>query len=126
MAFLKAIDTILSQIALVRWALVISLVLVIITNVVLFFQLKGGELQIANLKINLAQTTTSLELQNQKIQEMGAEADAQRAALQQATKKASQIALDNKKLLEKLGKIELKGTCDEKVKQTLGLINTSK
>ena len=123
---LQLIDNIIATIPIVRWGLVISLLGFIATSGVLYINMKRGDLQIALLKSDLAQTESAFKLQSERILELGRQADAQKKTAQQAVIKATRIAVENKKLQEELGKIQLKGTCDEKVKQTLGIITTNK
>lgn len=125
LAFLKILDDI-SSLTIVRWGMMLVIIALTTTLVIDSIKLKGRELQIANLKADSAKVTAVLSVQNEQIKALGATADAQKEAVQQAASRASQIAVENKRLVDQLGKITLKGTCDEKVVQTLNILNSAK
>ena len=111
---LKAID-LLSQNRIVRWALMVTIV--IITALLVYYRVQCIALESRNsgLKRQNAELDASLALQNAAIQNQGKEYDQLRKRLQESNAEAEKLS----KALKKREPITLTGNCEEMVSQVV-------
>ena len=123
MEILKLIDNLISSSAIVRWALLSSLLVTSTTVVVLYFSGKKKDLELVLLRTEVAKAADALYRQNARIRELGEQSRIQKKVMEQAVKSAEQLAIKTSKQLDDIKNIKLTGTCDEKVKQSLEALN---
>lgn len=126
MGFLQGIDFLIEKSVLVRWVLVGLVLALLITSSVQYVKIGIKNVKITNLESSKARVESLLQIQNDKVKFLGEETRAKEEVIKKANNKATKLALENKKQLGTIMKINLKGTCDEKVKQSFSLFSTSK
>ena len=114
----------LLDLKIVQWVLLALVIMQILSNV--WFGIKYNALRLDNalLKSTAADLGAAIHIQNTEILK-GTKAFAdQKDVMDGAIKEAGRIAKESKEILKGIKNITLKGTCDEKVKQSLDLINS--
>lgn len=121
LAALEIINQILN-IRLVQYFLLIAFVFFIIYTPIRIGKLKYDN---ALLKSTVGDISQALYVQNRAIEELGTKAKQFKENYEQANKRASQVALEGQKTLQRLMDTKLIGSCDEKVKQVGKLVKES-
>ena len=117
LTILRSIDTIIATSAIVRYVLLVILSLLLITVVVLKVVNFKQNVDLQLTKSAYVKVSAEVFLQNEKIKELGEQAESQKKNMQQAVNRAAALAVENKKTLGELMKIKLSGSCEEKVRQ---------
>jgi hypothetical protein len=106
----------------VQWALLTLCVALLASSIWGTLKYNALRLENALLKTTVADFGSAIQIQNRAIQEVGEEAKAYKANYEQANKRAAQIAIEGQKTLQDLMNTPLVGTCDQKVTQSLGML----
>ena len=115
---LKAID-LLSQNRVVRWALMITIV--IITALLVYYRLQYYLLTVANRELTAAnlEYASKIEIQNEAVQKAADEHQSMALQINDANAKAQSLQSQLAKRKVEIRQIVLKGTCDQMVGQVL-------
>jgi hypothetical protein len=118
----------LLDLKIVQWILLGLVCIMFIGNIVFTIKYNGLRLDNALLKADNAKINSALVFQNDAVKKMGEDFKLKEANIEQANKRASKIAVENKKLLKKISKFEFKkgATCNEKVKQVFSIISSNR
>lgn len=115
---LKAID-LLSQNRVVRWALMVTIV--IITTLLVYYRLQYYLLTVANRELTAAnlECASKIEIQNEAVQKAADEYRQMSMQIEDANLKMHGLQKQLAKRKTEIRKIVLKGTCDQMVRQML-------
>lgn len=122
MEWLTVINRLL-DLKIVQWGLLALAIVQIVGG--FWFGIKYNALKLENAlnKSTVADLSAALNIQNQEIMRLAKQYTEQKAVMDGAIKEAGRIAQENRKVLDGIKNIKLEGTCDEKVKQSLGVLN---
>jgi len=115
---LKAID-LLSQNRVVRWALMVTIV--IITTLLVYYRVQYYLLTVANRELTAAnlEYASKIEIQNEAVQKAADEYQSMALQIHDANAKAQSLQSQLAKRKVEIRQIVLKGTCDQMVGQVL-------
>lgn len=118
----KGIDLILVGSSWIRWALVFVAIAFVGLTIERGFVIRGKNYEISELQKNLAKVAADLHVQNQAVEQLGKESNAQKKAYESAVNKATKIALELQSAIDRIDEINLVGSCDDKVKQAINYL----
>ena len=115
---LKAID-LLSQNRIVRWALMVTIV--IITTLLVYYRVQYYLLTVANRELTAAnlEYASKIEIQNEAVKKAADEYQSMALQIHDANAKAQSLQSQLAKRKVEIRQIVLKGTCDQMVGQVL-------
>lgn len=122
MEILAVINKVL-DLKIVQWALLALFAMQLIGNMWIGFKYNALRLENAILKNTAADLNAALNVQNNRIVEIGKLYEDQKLIMAGSIREAGRIAKESRKILDGIKDIKLEGTCDEKVKQAVGILN---
>lgn len=123
MEILAIINKIL-DLKIVQWALLAAVAVMLVGNIWFTIKYNGLRLDNALSKATVADLSSAIHIQNTEILKGAQAFKDQQLIMDGAVKNAENIAKANREMLKSIKDIKLEGTCDEKVKQTLSIINS--